>query len=257
MTVKYLPSNKHNKDYVIGDLHGHIDLLFDMIELVEFDFDNDRIISTGDLIDRGPRNRECILLIEQPWFHSVKGNHEQFMEYSFIDYVRRMWFANGGVWAATHILKDDWRDLVEMITTLPTAIVVGEGADRYNVVHAQPHHIKGTMTDAIFDKTPDPELDEPTLWSRHIFHYPDSFNITLSPTFVGHTPIKQLIRVGPIYFLDRAAHASHRTPTSCLTMACPQEQVIYEYYPITKQLKTTHMSDIPDMLTTMEEDYAA
>ncbi|MGL9724118.1 metallophosphoesterase [Sodalis sp. (in: enterobacteria)] len=31
----------------------------------------------GDLIDRGPQSEACLPLLENPWFRSVRGNHEQ------------------------------------------------------------------------------------------------------------------------------------------------------------------------------------
>lgn len=258
MTVKHLPTNTIGKDYIIGDLHGHVDMLYDALDHRRFDPLVDRVIAVGDIIDRGPASEECILLLDQPWFHSVKGNHEQFAEHSHLHYVRQNWFKYGGTWAVNVLGTDRWIEYRDTLAALPTAIVVGEGDQRYNVVHAEPHHHNGHMTDAAFDAIPAPELEADVLWSRTLFTYPHVFKFThgLSTTFVGHSPSNMLVRAGPVYFLDRNANNAHRTPWACLAMACPQDRAIHEFYPLSDKLITTPFDDVPDMShTSFEEDY--
>lgn len=260
MTVKHFPHNKLGKDYIVGDLHGHIDALFDVLAKVRFNPDTDRVFSTGDLIDRGPHNLECLDLLEQPWFHSVKGNHEQFMEWSEHDLVRASWIANGGVWAITHLHADHFAGYKDMVTHLPTAIVVGTGKHRFNIIHAQPPDNEGIITDKVFDATPIPDLEEYTLWGRELFHYPDQFKFDkgLSTTYVGHSPTTLLVRAGPIYYLDRNTHRSYMDPDCCIALACHTDRVIYEYYPPTGVLVTTKHHDVSDMAhPDFEEDYVA
>lgn len=258
MTVKHLPKNNHGKDYIIGDLHGHVDILFETLDHLNFNPTTDRVIATGDLIDRGPNNIECILLLEQPWFHSVKGNHEQFAEHSSIDFIRQCWFRNGGSWAYDLLHTDEWMTHKDTISNLPTAIVVGSGRHRYNVIHAEPPHTKWRMNDTTFDNTPVPELEADVMWSRELFYYPTQFQFAtgLSTTFVGHNTASMLVKAGPIYFLDRNAHRSHQDPAACLAVACPQDKVIYEYHPPLDTITTTKFKDVPDMShPSFEEDY--
>ena len=63
--------------YIVGDLHGSYSLLMQELKNLNFDFHNDLLICTGDLIDRGTENLECIALLEQSWFLTVRGNHEE------------------------------------------------------------------------------------------------------------------------------------------------------------------------------------
>ena len=51
--------------YIVGDLHGCYQLLIAEIRNVDFNFEKDLLICTGDLIDRGAENLECIALLEQ------------------------------------------------------------------------------------------------------------------------------------------------------------------------------------------------
>lgn len=62
---------------VIGDIHGCFDELSDLLTLVNPQA-NDRVIAVGDLITKGPKNREVLdLFIDDPRFSSVVGNHDR------------------------------------------------------------------------------------------------------------------------------------------------------------------------------------
>src|SRR4051812_30787919 len=77
--IQKLPVNKKGKDYIVGDLHGTFPLLVNFMKHVKFDVNKDRLISVGDLVDRGPMSFECLKLLKHDWFHSIKGNHEIMM----------------------------------------------------------------------------------------------------------------------------------------------------------------------------------
>ena len=54
--LKTLPPNRAGRDFLLGDLHGMMDELTAAMQAAGFDRSRDRIISVGDLIDRGPDN---------------------------------------------------------------------------------------------------------------------------------------------------------------------------------------------------------
>jgi diadenosine tetraphosphatase ApaH/serine/threonine PP2A family protein phosphatase len=63
-----------NRTIVIGDLHGCFDealALLDRLAVTE----GDRVIFAGDLVDRGPKNRECVELAMK--HECILGNHEE------------------------------------------------------------------------------------------------------------------------------------------------------------------------------------
>jgi serine/threonine protein phosphatase 1 len=92
--------------YVIGDIHGRLDLLTQLRERIVMDsgdFTGQRkvVVYLGDYVDRGPRSCEVIdLLVDEPLggFESVhlKGNHEKFL-LDFLDdaSVWPLWLYNG------------------------------------------------------------------------------------------------------------------------------------------------------------------
>ena len=84
---KSYPPNEQGHDFVVGDIHGHRQRLFDELGRQGFDKEKDRLFCTGDLVDRGPDSFGTLALVFEPWFHFVRGNHEDdlplFIEYQY------------------------------------------------------------------------------------------------------------------------------------------------------------------------------
>lgn len=74
--ILYLPRNDKGRDFVVGDIHGCYRMLDNALASVDFDPEKDRLISVGDLVNRGPESAECLHYLAQPWFFAIKGNHE-------------------------------------------------------------------------------------------------------------------------------------------------------------------------------------
>lgn len=62
---------------VLGDIHGCFDELTDLLGVLHLELD-DRVIAVGDLITKGPKNRQVLeLLMSDRRFSSVVGNHDR------------------------------------------------------------------------------------------------------------------------------------------------------------------------------------
>lgn len=78
---------ENTKLYVIGDTHGHLDLLMNLHHQIKDDLakkptEKYKIIFLGDYIDRGPDSKGCIdylikLMNDNPNVICLKGNHEE------------------------------------------------------------------------------------------------------------------------------------------------------------------------------------
>ncbi len=77
--IQTMPANVEGRDFVVGDLHGCFDELSKLLIHVDFDPKKDRLFATGDLMDRGPKDEECLALLNKSWFFPVLGNHEDLM----------------------------------------------------------------------------------------------------------------------------------------------------------------------------------
>jgi hypothetical protein len=61
---------------VVGDIHGCYDELMELLAKVNFG-PGDRVVAVGDLITKGPRNREVLeLFMSDARFSTVIGNHD-------------------------------------------------------------------------------------------------------------------------------------------------------------------------------------
>jgi putative phosphoesterase len=67
---------------VLSDIHGNLAALEQVIEHVE-SWQPDQVVVNGDIVSRGPRSRDCFLLLQEKqrqadWF-LLKGNHEEYV----------------------------------------------------------------------------------------------------------------------------------------------------------------------------------
>jgi serine/threonine protein phosphatase 1 len=74
--IARLDANSKGRDFVIGDIHGCLEAVERLLEKSGFERNKDRLICTGDLTHRGPDSLGCLQLLQEPWFLSVRGNHE-------------------------------------------------------------------------------------------------------------------------------------------------------------------------------------
>ncbi|WP_202123577.1 metallophosphoesterase, partial [Escherichia coli] len=75
--------------YAIGDVHGRLDLLLDLLAQIEADrrsrpCTNERVVFLGDLIDRGPHSCGVLQLLARNQAHLpdpvfLMGNHEEML----------------------------------------------------------------------------------------------------------------------------------------------------------------------------------
>jgi len=81
------------KTFFVGDIHGHHDELIRQLVQKNFDHKIDRVIATGDIIDKGKHSLRSLKLLRQPWFYSTLGNHEDMLlDEHARGYTQNPWF---------------------------------------------------------------------------------------------------------------------------------------------------------------------
>ena len=137
-----LPRNAEGRDFVVGDLHGHRSLFESELERLDFDPLRDRVLSVGDLIDRGPDSLATLSLIDEPWFHAVLGNHELMLlnylhAYGSRLHSRKSYSSGSSEWVGEAIAKNrkTVARLADHLASLALSIHV-EGDMPFNVAHA-------------------------------------------------------------------------------------------------------------------------
>lgn len=135
--VRRLPMNTVGRDFVIGDVHGGFDAVVEGMRAVKFDRARDRLLCTGDLVDRGPGSHRVVEFLQKPYVHSARGNHDD--DISSLDLVslrllgRANW--NGMSWVCG--LSDERLEQVQAaLKALPVAMEIETPRGLVGIVHA-------------------------------------------------------------------------------------------------------------------------
>ena len=210
--VEYLDIDDDVNVFVVGDIHGEFTQLHTKLKGVGFNFQQDLLIAVGDICDRGQENEKCIGLLNESWFTSIKGNHEDFCYKGMMDdhikFYHRM-SNNGGEWF--YKLPEDIIEYIgRRVNQLPILLEVKYRGKKFGFVHADVpvedwELLKEMLEqgDSIGDRT----IEDYCLWSRGII---DKYlNYGYEPTiaqvdnvFLGHTVLPKVTQVGNCTFLD-------------------------------------------------------
>lgn len=197
---QHIPKNDLGRDFVVGDIHGHIDLFAEKLSYEGFDETKDRVFSVGDLIDRGPDSLACLKLLDLPWFYAVRGNHEQMM----IDWASGesfpSWQREFGGWL-DGLEPSEVMYWVDKVKSLPISMTI-EGSDYLTgICHAEPCGYDWTAM--IFDQTAHQQM----MWGRKVLRGQVNSGLVngVDITVHGHTPVPQVRRIGNRHFIDTGA----------------------------------------------------
>ncbi len=221
--VLQVPHNLKGRDFVVGDLHGHFRALNALLEQVNFNASVDRLFSVGDLVDRGPDSLDCVYLLEQPWFYSVLGNHEDICLQAvkvLLDKVPEYRNANDIALLDDYkyLYEGEWlfdldiaqlSSLIPLLSVLPVIITIGDTEQKTHIVHAELHQvddrevvdsdIKSWHTNPIPSETRARCLSGRSLYHSTQDGMTSAMRSGLSLTYCGHTSVHYKLQ-----------HASHR-----------------------------------------------
>jgi hypothetical protein len=65
--------------FVVGDVHGCYKSLTNLLKVINFNVDNDVMVSVGDLVDKGPKIKKCLDFFLDYGMPVVMGNHEEWI----------------------------------------------------------------------------------------------------------------------------------------------------------------------------------
>lgn len=89
---------------VMGDIHGELKFMEDLLKQANYDYQKDQLVLIGDYIDRGPKSKEVVSKVKELTANgaiALMGNHEKMMIDALtgdnaitgcIDH----WYSNGG-----------------------------------------------------------------------------------------------------------------------------------------------------------------
>jgi len=202
----HYPVNTNGRDFVAGDIHGCFDLLSKALRDLRFDPEADRLFSVGDLVDRGPQSAQVVEWLAQPWFHPVRGNHEQMA----IDYVAGEqdsleYRVNGGRWFID-LPAGRQADIARMFDALPIAIEVETRAGAVGIVHADCPFDSWQELVAELGGEDGEVIANISMWSRERFGARIASHVAgIAKIFVGHTPVDRDLLLGNVHYIDTGA----------------------------------------------------
>jgi len=92
---------KGEKTFVIGDIHGRLGMLENLMDKIPWQPEKDALVFLGDYIDRGPDSRGVVdyilsLTRNYPRISCVLGNHEGMLLNYLAGVDKKLYLANGG-----------------------------------------------------------------------------------------------------------------------------------------------------------------
>lgn len=253
--TKFISTNHVGRDFVVGDIHGCYSTLIKLLEKIEFHKGRDRLFSVGDLVNRGPDSIECLGLLKQPWFFSVRGNHEQML----IDYLRRPDKTKpyDSVWLTEVFQSHSDRQRfsaqwLHSLDRLPLVMGVGLESphknDQFYVVHGELLDDRRTVTPEMINKwsfeRPE-KAKQRALWGRALIQaWKSCLNVArahdkeMPPIICGHTIVQQPVQLSKQIFIDLGAYYGYNSiyknkNTECITPSlCIFEPKTNQYWTI-------------------------
>ena len=203
--VQRFERNVFGRDFVVGDLHGCFDLLCEQMDRVGFDPKTDRIFSVGDLVDRGTQSKDALNWMAQPWFHAVRGNHEEMaIYYTCGQWEEESYRRNGGGWFID-LPKDTQQSIAQAFLTMPIVIEVETKEGMIGVLHAEPAGQRWIdFLSAL--KNDDSHAKETALWARRRIGVRDRSTVSgIAMIYVGHEPLEKPATLGNVRYIDTGA----------------------------------------------------
>jgi len=209
--IQYFNKNTEGRDFIVGDIHGCFSIILQALVSVDFNESKDRLFSVGDLIDRGPESSRVADFIKNDWFFPVMGNHEKMLlelyengepPEAVMGFFLRQ---NGFEWWRDTPIKNRL-EVINAVKDLPYAIEIETERGTVGLLHAE---VTKDLTWNEF-KTKLESGDEKTIedatWSRERIKNEDESGVEgVDRIFSGHTPTKEVTRLGNIFYIDTGA----------------------------------------------------
>jgi serine/threonine protein phosphatase 1 len=217
--VKRMGINQFGRDYAVGDIHAHVSRLLAALHEIDFDFMHDRLIATGDLVDRGSETEEVLWLLAQPWFFSVMGNHDDLaIRITLGTCIIEKYIEGGGQWNVDNSLEDRQR-FADAFKPLPFAIQVETSDGPVGIVHADcPYDTWKEFTEKLEAQTEGTQVmkspKHDAMWNRQRLKRGNHDVVPdVKAVVVGHCTVPVAKVLGNVHYIDTGGWTSRRTYT--------------------------------------------
>jgi serine/threonine protein phosphatase 1 len=206
MRIAHFDRNTRGRDLIVGDIHGCFSRLGAHLNYLQFDPARDRLFSVGDLIDRGPESEHALEWLAQPWFHAVKGNHEE-AAICFAHGTLRSdtYLSFGGAWLIRK-MQAERMVFADAFSVLPVAIEVETANGLIGIVHADCPVPDWAILRADLASGDKSAYATECMWSRLRFDAQFGEKVEgVRAVIVGHMPVPRWTSLGNVLYIDTGA----------------------------------------------------
>lgn len=186
--------------FVMGDIHGSYRALKEVLEKVNFDYENDVLIQLGDIADGWSETFECVEeLMRIKNLIAIRGNHDQwFFDWFMTGHSNKVWEMHGGkatkdsyinnFGLTDHRHKMFWTQQIPYYNTLidgKNCLFTHGGFNRHETLEEQEDFIFAWDRDLWMAALSHSRM-EYGAQLKHNFRMKDSFD----KVFIGHTPVQ-------------------------------------------------------------------
>ena len=208
MLIKRFKENTKGRTFYTTDIHGCYDLLHEQMRLHAFDTSKDVLFVGGDLADRGPYSDTVLDYIYEPWFHSIRANHEEMLITAFENPTGRnayeMLYCNGGEWFYD-CTPEKQKAIYEAFKSLPLAIEIETPNGLIGLIHAQVPFNDWEQFRGITKAELEWNGYAIAQWTRTKYDKKDTTNVKgLYKCLVGHSPTNSgfIEQLGNTFYCD-------------------------------------------------------
>lgn len=248
--IRSFTKNENGIDYVLGDIHGRFDLVYENLKEVKFDPTKDRLFCVGDLIDRGPYSKHVVQFLKLPFVHAIKGNHEDMLLEYYETYPQatdedfyNVGVTNGMTWFLDNTLEER-KEILHALSNLPLIIEIDSDRGLIGLVHAD---VPKNMSWSIFKEEVEANnkvVIETALWGRNRITNNVQQDIEgLGRLYVGHTVQNQIKKFGNVVALDTGAVFDRHL--TMVNVACQTQAIMLPTAPKNKLFNILEQSTTP------------
>lgn len=201
------------RDLIVGDIHGCFGRLYAALLDVGFNpGQGDRLFAVGDLVDRGPQSEAVAEWLALPWFHALRGNHDQMaIDWAGGETSDPSWYAgNGGAWFM-QLEVERQHEIADALAALPLVMELETPAGLLGMVHAEcPLAVWQDFTGRLEDPAlPPRELDVLkgcAQWMTHRRDFMEASDVAgVRAVVVGHSIVPRYTSLGNTLYIDTGA----------------------------------------------------
>ncbi len=205
--IECFAANTRGRDYAVGDIHGYFSLLADSLRSIGFDETRDRLFAMGDMVDRGPESAQVLDWLKKPWFHAIRGNHEEMVRMAMTEGGEAAHFhrTHGGEWFDA-LSPNERERIVPVLQDLPLAIEVATANGPVGLIHAD---LPMDDWQPVRDGTLSPGDVAYCLWSPDRFRRQYAGIVkNIRAVVHGHIKVERVTVLGNAYFIDTKGGAA-------------------------------------------------